>query len=628
MQRFWVQIHLLSVEPKLLKMKKIIAVLAICSVWSFANAQSYLEEKPLFEHMFEVNKEWSHYKNFCPEINSKFESENERIAMHIYLVCQYLDENGKKNLNEKQFTNRKELIASLKIYGVNAEFPTNHYHTERRPYFVDNFGVHCAVGHLMHVSGNDDLVANIRRDHNYDYIRDIKTGGVAEWAIENGFTINELKWIQPGYPPQTLVEPVGGGTDNPINDMVYDDYNDQLIISGEFTMLDGATCLKIGRYDGNQLSCLGSGLNGVIEDVFIDNDGVIAVGAIQDGGNTYPMAQFDGTNWTYIEIPGRVGAIGTTGTSGEWAYDYEVVISHSSNPGNQEIWHLKDGNWILTAEINGDVYDLAKSFDYRAYVGQFDQVTIFDTLNGTYSVNVDNAILKETYADVWHEVLGDVSDTIKTAEFAGSTLYMAGNCSTDTLKSDVCLSRYLNGTVQPMILREDFFVSGNQDYTINDLEFDGGNRLLMAGYFPTTYMLTIGQNVGYYHLTGDYTSVLANPNLQANSIAYCFGAYFFGGDFLTNGMVNLNHLGRIIDYAGDDPFTNELSVYPNPFQTELAIEGMDGNAFVLKDVSGQDVRRGTVYNNRISDLDDLDAGMYLLTVQTEKGALTQQLIKQ
>ena len=79
-------------------------------------------------------------------------------------------------------------------------------------YFIDDFGVHCAVGYLIEQSGNGDLALEISEKFNYNYIEDIPSSKMLDWAEKFGFTVDELKWIQPGYPPVQTLNQLGNGT--------------------------------------------------------------------------------------------------------------------------------------------------------------------------------------------------------------------------------------------------------------------------------------------------------------------------------------------------------------------------------------------------------------------------------
>lgn len=577
-----------------------------------------------YNHLKEINNEWVHYSDACPEGTVSFKSDQERISLHLQLVCQYLLEHSSSDLTSSQLENRIELIEELKIYGETGVFPTNHYHQIRTPYFVDNYNVHCAVGYMMSVSGNKDLVASIRTNHNFDYIENIKTEGVVEWADKYGFTLEELKWIQPGYPPQTLVEPVGLGTNGP----VYDIYSDgqKLIISGEFSMLDGLPCLNIGIFSNNQLECLGNGLTGTVNGIFETNEGIFAYGELNYGPDTYPLAMFDGNQWNYIDIPNRSGAVAHAGNH-SLGTSYIVVISHPSNPGNQEIWHnhFQDG-WVLKAHVNGEIYDIANSTFQSAYAGRFDEVVLYDNMIADSVFTTSNLIIKSNYFEDWSGVVGEVSDTIKTICFVGSTLYAGGNSSLDSLKSHVALVRYLNGSLQTVITRSDF--SSGLDHSINDLKFDQGNRLLIAGYFSSPNFMLQAAHVGYYHLTQDFIQLLAKPDKAAHAIVDFNGAYYFGGEFTTQWSTQLNHLAKVIDYSNVPEYDSEFTVFPNPFIDQLQINGnVEGEQYIILDLSGKEIKKGIVENQNIVVLNELPKGTYILSLFSGENPQTAKIIK-
>jgi hypothetical protein len=179
---------------------KIILFLGFIIYNSVLFSINYKQNDTYFNHLYTVNKQWEFYKDACPKGKTSFKTDEDRIELHLKLVCNYLIKNTSNHLSKQQVKERYRLILSLLDYANKKEFPINLYHKNRQPYFIDHRGVHCAVGYLMQQSGNEKLAQQIKQEHNFDYIKDIKTPGVAEWATQYGFTINELKWIQPGYP--------------------------------------------------------------------------------------------------------------------------------------------------------------------------------------------------------------------------------------------------------------------------------------------------------------------------------------------------------------------------------------------------------------------------------------------
>jgi hypothetical protein len=95
---------------------------------------------------------------------------------------------------------RQIQISRLRAYATRGVFPANtDFVGQRVPYFVDNFGTACAVGHLMLEDGKREVVEDVRRNNNHVRIRDIKNGPVLDWIINSGLTQEECARIQPAY---------------------------------------------------------------------------------------------------------------------------------------------------------------------------------------------------------------------------------------------------------------------------------------------------------------------------------------------------------------------------------------------------------------------------------------------
>lgn len=96
---------------------------------------------------------------------------------------------------------REAALDELERYIARGEFPrrTDDTFAGRRPRFIDDRGVHCAVGHLIAASGEAELARAINATHEYDYVRDIDEPALVAWAKRAGFTLDELAMIQPTY---------------------------------------------------------------------------------------------------------------------------------------------------------------------------------------------------------------------------------------------------------------------------------------------------------------------------------------------------------------------------------------------------------------------------------------------
>ncbi|MBD3637929.1 MAG: T9SS type A sorting domain-containing protein [Crocinitomicaceae bacterium] len=591
-------------------------------------SQEYYEEDSYYNHLYKVNKQWEKYKDACPEGIVSFQSDNERIQLHLKLVCKYLLFNKPEELQPTQIENRLELIYALENYADRGVFPTNSYHQKRTPYFVDNKGVHCAVGYLMAVSDNNNLVAQISREHNYDYLEDIKTPGVTKWAVTYGFTLDELKWIQPSYPPTTGSLAIANGANGPVREIMKDPYNDRLIITGDFYVLDDFACLGIGYFKDDQLNCFGNGLAGIVNGVIVNSQGIYAYGEIMNAGITYPLAFFDGNVWSYIEIPARTGATAVAGVRGHSIYDFEVVIEDPVDSTMQEIWYFDSTEgWDLKARVNGQINDIAIGNYDRAYVGAFNTVHLIESMaiDSTFSVN--NILIKSNFFGTWSGSVDEVSDTVLTAIYVGNTLYLGGTCSS-TQGSEICLSRYLNNTVQPLLMNSDFGVSG--DYAINDLYYGYGSKLILGGEFNSPSWMYYGQNLGAYNLTYNSFEILAQFDAPVSTVVEFDNHLFCGGEFMNEGWTtNLNHLARIFDPLSIDPISNsDITTYPNPFTSEITIDGIAQEVkYTLINLSGQVVKEGISANRKVTGLDDLPSATYILKIETDNEEFNIRLIK-
>lgn len=180
-------------------MKKILrltfGLLVLC------NLNVYAQNIPTIrEQLEELNKYWKqfHPANELLNDRTQLNSDVELIKTHLFLVESYLREN-KLKLTEMQLQNRYLCLDVLKDYRENGVFPINLYHAKRTPYFIDNFGTACAVGQLIISTGHEELAKKISSENNYAYIENLNYPELIAWADNYGFSLDELKWIQPTY---------------------------------------------------------------------------------------------------------------------------------------------------------------------------------------------------------------------------------------------------------------------------------------------------------------------------------------------------------------------------------------------------------------------------------------------
>lgn len=114
---------------------------------------------------------------------------------------------------------RMKNIERLSKYRDTNVFPINYdFPGQMVPYFVDEHGTHCAVGHLVKESGHTDLVKKVVEMNNHVKVMDVKDGPLVDWILSSGLTQEECARIQPNYRPRPRPIPDPKPTPRPIPD--------------------------------------------------------------------------------------------------------------------------------------------------------------------------------------------------------------------------------------------------------------------------------------------------------------------------------------------------------------------------------------------------------------------------
>ncbi|WP_182867974.1 ankyrin repeat domain-containing protein [Stieleria mannarensis] len=163
----------------------------------------------LYKMLCELNTNWIGYTPRFEILNGTIPIDDEvsQIQTHLKLVIAQLRSADVSHLSDSQLAQRTAHLQTLQAYMAEGNFPRNIFVTGRRPVFIDPWGTHCAVGHLIATSGHSRLAGAINREHQLDYLRNIQTAGLAQWQRASGFSLDELALIQPTYRSTTLIYP-------------------------------------------------------------------------------------------------------------------------------------------------------------------------------------------------------------------------------------------------------------------------------------------------------------------------------------------------------------------------------------------------------------------------------------
>ncbi len=243
---------------------------------------------PLYEHLYEINEQWlteTSPVNYLTSVN--FSDDNERIRTHLQLVEGILRARPINHLTVEQQQRRSTVLDYLQQYWHSGLFPINSYQPNRLPVFVDEKNTACAVGYLLQATGEQELVDQIRMENNFADLQKLLTyTELPSWAATNGFTADELAWIQPSYAALYFdALPFGndlGISGGQILDMKV--YNDELYMAGTFSQIDDFAADHLVAWDGNELRSLAG---------FSDMDGGFSRIAIDEGsGDIYAIGVF------------------------------------------------------------------------------------------------------------------------------------------------------------------------------------------------------------------------------------------------------------------------------------------------------------------------------------------------
>lgn len=136
----------------------------------------------------------------APKQDAKsFKTDRTFIQAHLFAVESILRDADVSALSPELKRARAKHLNVLHEYILRGEFPQNKWRQGRIPVFIDDAGVHCAVGFLIQQSGHDQLAQHIANHNNYIRVYDIADPEMLVWQKKSGFTVHELALIQPTY---------------------------------------------------------------------------------------------------------------------------------------------------------------------------------------------------------------------------------------------------------------------------------------------------------------------------------------------------------------------------------------------------------------------------------------------
>jgi hypothetical protein len=584
----------------------VVLFLSILAVINIGKAES------VFSVMQRVNKEINGQADIPPSWNSETYQATvfpNPISLHLSRVEETLRKRNTAHLNSNQIQNRLRLLDVLHTYQISEAYPQNIQYAFQTPIFIDTFNNYCAVGWLMHSSGFESLANEIAAKQNLAYVPEIKNQGLTYWQEWSGFSIDELAWIQPGYPPSTPVNALLGGTNGTVHDIIEGPFN-YLYAAGSFSEADGFPCSNIAMYlpgfAGYLWTNLGDGTNGRIRCLESKNNTLFAGGDFTAPADY--VAKYENGNW----LPLGNGLNGPVYDL-EWYNDTLYAAGNFLNPllggllGYIARWNGSDWEFF-EAITNGPVNRLFVA-DNKLYLGG-----TFSTCGGMETKNL------AAWDGQAVETFGNSLDMpVNAIAIWNDTLLTGGALKFNDNRAG--LMKW-NGTDWESMLSPYSFYEIDSTGSIYDLDVLNG-RLLLSGELNYYAMMGnfgrgIVEYVSQFEMSGyvyvDSSVYVSKPTLSG---------IYFGGAFLNNFSTALNHIAVADDVLTStekqqEQKTESVLVFPNPSNEAITIqfEGKWAN-YSLFSIDGREILRGRLQQQGM--IPAQQAGIYLLNVESERG---------
>lgn len=598
-------------------MKTIITLLLVCITYS-----GFGKSKQAYEKLCEVNKCWTEQPDVQQLAYPVYDNRNERewIRTHLSMVEQTLRTRSTAHLSAQQQANRLNALAHLNQYWREGNFPINDQYNYRTPIFIDKYDNFCAVGYLVKATGYEQVSRKIAAQTNLAYVREMNYPELFSWANEYGFTVDELAWIQPGYPPVNSVKSVGGGTDGEVFELYPDKAGDKLYVGGIFKNVDdNIPANNIAYVTENEgvytWHTMGDGIEGEVYAITEFGNKIYIGGSFTSGGShAGSVACWDGSAWQYLGCIGPVVKDLIVFDNKLYAVgDFNVCAALTEV--NFAVW---DGiKWQQVPGLEGHVNTVHNAGDKLILGGNF-------TYMGA-NENIIKWIPGQGFVQYGNSIVNEVNDI----EVNNNSLFVVTTATADTNQ----LALKLNTADDTWSALQQMQFKGVAQLGIKTL-CSKGHDLFVGGdiiYEPLIQPSMSSMNCAIIYqgqyLSG-YDGVLVDSAI--NVIVTFRNKLVVGGKFNSgySGQSQFSPVNSIAAQAsevGVKPLndTKEIfNIYPNPVAAgrEVTVENnFDAKYFKLYNVAGKLIINSDINNSGKIELQQLPPGMYMAELSNNSG---------
>jgi len=589
---------------------------------------------PLAAHLRDVNAQWAVQATSLADGERliSFTGDAQRIAMHLHLVRQTLSQRTPEGLSADQLEARTMLLEDLDRYADRGLFPRNDVLPYRNPVFIDPRHTACAVGQLMIESGDGALAERINRDMNLGYVHELVEApalgaDIGSWATANGFSTDELAWIQPAYNPAFTWDPLGGGTDARITTLLTLANND-LLVAGDFTDAGGVTCSAVAIWNGTTYIPLGSGVGGQPV-CAAQHNGLIYLGGTFANFN-HDLAIWNGSSWAYGNVqPGMAPHVSSLHVHNGELYAGSEASGFSGV--TYQAFRLNNGSWVPVGQaLNGPLLALETHDGELVTGGAFTGIPTFgqpDTsvmhvarFNGTQWVQLEDGLDAPVH---------DLLETNTGYLYAGGDLYA-------NLIPTFGLARVAGGVLwehlmpnHPMYIQQGAGVTRISTLALQD------TMVWFGGDFGIVQLMSTGFKLGRFLGAPDQVQAAALFYAPVNAVCAWNGGMVSGGDFAAEGMLAVPYIAFTNLSTGITPLNDvtALALWPSPAEDQVNVDAgsrpFQGEAIEVVDAAGHVVNRvGRAQGPRVSlSINGLAPGSYWVRVVQDGRVRTAPFVK-
>lgn len=588
-------------------MKTIITLLLLCITYT-----GFGKSKQAYEKLCEVNKCWTEQTDIAQLAYPAYDDRSERewIRTHLSLVEQTLRARSTTHLSARQQANRLNALAHLHQYWQEGNFPINDQYSYRTPIFIDKYDNFCAVGYLVKATGYEPVSRMIAAQTNLAYVREMNYPELSAWANDYGFTVDELAWIQPGYPYMNTATALGKGTDGEVFELYTDKAEEKLYVGGNFAYADGTVAANNIAYVTEQDGIytwhkMGNGLAGTVYAITEFDNKIYAAGNFSSGSC---VAYWDGTTWQYIGCIGPVVKDLLVFNNELYAVgDFNVCAALSEV--NFAKWN--GTNWQQIPGLEGHVNTLHNQDNVLLLGGNFN-----------YTGESTN-IIKWSPGQGFIKYAKTITNEVNDIEEYKGWLFAACKSTADT--ND--LLRVLNTNNGDWDAVPQYFHEAYEKLSFNSLCIAGDN-LYMGGDFYQTFAINAAFScIAQLQNPGAISGYVFAVDSAINVVVEYKNMVVAGGKFDSGAHDNRalkSIAARAVTVGVKDLSANtaESLIFPNPVTSggEIVVENnMNATYFRLYDITGKIVASETIDAENKVQLPQISTGVYIAELSNVNG---------